>query len=161
MKNDFPSSKVISIEPDQENFEQLKLNMSQYEDVYFENCGLWSHETKLKVYDKYDQGKWGIVVEEDQENGTIPAISISSIIKKYGISRIDILKIDIESSEKALFSSNYQELFKHSKMIIIELHDLMLEGCSRTFFEALNQSIKKYTYMVSGENTIIINDDLD
>ncbi len=160
MKGEFPQAKVICIEPDPENFEQLKRNVSNYSYVFLENAGLWSHETTLKVYDKHEQGKWGIVVEEDLEHGNIKAISIASLINKYKLDRIDILKIDIESSEKELFSENYQEIFAHSKMIIVELHDLMKPGCAQSFFTALHHSVKDYTYLLSGENTIIINNDI-
>jgi FkbM family methyltransferase len=160
MKGEFPHAKVICIEPDPENFEQLKRNVAGYNNIILENAGLWSHETVLKVYDKHDQGKWGIVVEEDLEGGNIKAISIPSLMSKHKIERIDILKIDIESSEKELFSENYQAIFAHSKMIIVELHDLMKAGCAKAFFTALNHSVKDYTYMLSGENTIIINNDI-
>ena len=45
-------------------------------------------------------------------------------------------------------------------MIIIELHDWMEEGCAKPFFEAINKSITNYKYLVHGQNTIIINNDI-
>ncbi len=161
LKNRFPDAKIICIEPDSENFIQLSKNLKAYENVFLVNSGLWSHKTKLNVLDKYDQGKWGMIVEEDEQNGTIDAISISDIIQIYDLKRIDVLKLDIESSEKQLFSKDYVEIFKRSKMIIVELHDWMLAGCAKTFFTALNNSLKDYSYEVSGENTIIINNEID
>jgi hypothetical protein len=40
-------------------------------DIYCENCGFWNKDTMLRVYDKYDIGKWEIIVEEDLEHGNI------------------------------------------------------------------------------------------
>lgn len=161
IKNKFPEIKVIAIEPDKENFQLLQQNTAGYKDVHYENCGLWNRATNLKVYDKFDMGKWAMVVEETTEDSPIKAISINDLINKYSIDRIDILKLDIETSEKVLFSNNYENWLPKTKMIIIELHDWMEEGCSKPFFTAINKTFNKYQYQIIGENTIIINHDID
>ena len=161
VKNDFPDAKLICIEPDPENFEMLQKNMSVYTEVYLENSGLWNKDTRLKIYDKYDLGKWGMTVEEDLEKGKINAISLKSLLKKYNVEHIDILKLDIETSEKQLFSEGYEEWLPKVRTIIIELHDWIEAGCSKPFFEAINKSFKNYKYAMCGENTIITNCDLD
>jgi FkbM family methyltransferase len=161
IKNKFPDSKVISIEPDKENFEILKKNVSGYENIFCENRGLWKTETNLKVYDKLDRGKWGMMVEETSEEGDVKALSINSIMDKHSINKIDILKLDIETSEKNLFSGDYQNWLSKTRMVIIELHDFMEEGCAKPFFVAINSSYQKYEYAIKGENTIIYNKDID
>ncbi len=160
IKNRFPESKVICIEPDSENFEWLKKNVSSYKDVFCENRGLWKTEINLKVYDKLNMGKWGLVVEETTEEGNVKGLSINSIINKYSIDKIDILKLDIEGSEKNLFSGEYLEWLSKTRMVIIELHDFLEEGCSKPFFIAINNAFNKYDYMVKGENTIVFNKDI-
>jgi FkbM family methyltransferase len=160
MKNKFADAKIISIEPDKENFEMLKKNVSGYQDIFCENCGLWNKETNLKVHDKLDRGKWGMMVEETDEAGDVKAISIDSIMDKYSIERIDILKLDIETSEKKLFLDNYERWLPKTKMLIIELHDFMEEGCSKSFFSAINKTFNNYEYAIKGENTAIINNDI-
>lgn len=160
MKNDYADAKIICIEPDPENFAMLNKNLSPYTNISFENCGIWNRDTKLKVYDKYNLGKWGIIVEEDAEKGNINAISIGTLCKKYSLDTIDILKLDVEGSEKQIFSDNYKEWLPKVKMIIIELHDGLEQGCTKSFFTALNDSIENYSYNHLGENIIIINEDL-
>ena len=160
MKNKYPQAKIICIEPDPENFEVLKKNVGGYPDVYCENAGLWNKEIMLSIHDKYDMGKWGMVVEENEE-GIVKAISINYLIKKYDLERIDILKLDIETSEKILFKDNYENWLKRTKMMVVELHDEIEEGCSKPFFEAINKTYNKYRYSFSGENTVIVNNDLD
>lgn len=161
MKNKYPDAKVIAIEPDEENFFELKKNASKYPNVFFENYGIWNTDTKLKVSDKYNRGKWGIVVEEDLVDSNIESISINTLMKKYDIDIIDILKIDIESSEKQLFSGNYEAWLPKVRKIVIELHDGHEEDCSRTFFDAVHKAIPRYKlHTTKGENLIIENLDL-
>ena len=160
MKNEFPDSKIICIEPDVENFRLAKKNLSSYNNVFVENCGLWNKDAKLKVYDKFNLGKWGMVVEEVSNDCDVEAVCLKSLLKKYSIDYIDVLKLDIETSEKILFSKNYEEWLPKVKTIIIELHDWVEEGCSKPFFEAINKSFNKYSYFIKGENTIIANNDL-
>lgn len=40
IKNEFPEAKIICVEPDPENFDALRKNLSQYKDVFFENSGI-------------------------------------------------------------------------------------------------------------------------
>jgi FkbM family methyltransferase len=160
IKNIFPNSKIICVEPDLDNFCQLKKNLNFYSNIFYENTGLWHHDTKLKIHDKYDSGKWGMVVEEDNKEGTVDAISINTLIKKYEIDYIDVLKLDIETSEKKLFSENFKEWLPKVKMIIIEFHDGYEKGCSKSFFKAINSVFEDYSFSARGENVIIINNDL-
>jgi len=157
MVNQFPNAKIICIEPDMENFELLKQNVSPYENISCENCGLWNKNAMLKVYDKFNLGKWGIIVEEDIKNGIVSAISLDFLIEKYDISEIDILKLDIETSEKQLFSGNYKNWLSITKTLVVEFHDRLESGCFKVCIEAINDTFSDYDYDVSGENTIIYN----
>lgn len=157
MKNRFPEAKVICIEPDKENFQQLQKNVSAYENVFCENSGIWHKEAKLKVWDKFEIGKWAMVVEENEYNWNVGATSIDGLMKKHQIDVIDVLKLDIESSEKELFSENYSQWLSKTKMIIIELHDLMKEGCARQFFQTINKTFQDYEFSIKGENVVVVN----
>ncbi len=160
MKSKFPESQIICIEPDADNFKKLQLNLSEYGNVFYENFALWSKETKLKVYDKFSMGKWGLIVEENETDNNISAITINTIIDKYKIERIDLLKLDIESSEKYLFRENFERWLPMTKMIVIEFHDRFERDCSRPCFEFINKHMASYTLSASGENIIIVNNDV-
>ncbi len=159
MKNDFPDALVVAVEPDPDNYRILQKNTNPYSNIQTVQAGLWGKDTQLKVWDKFEAGKNTLVVEEAPSNGTIPGISIDTLMQTFNLNQIDILKLDIETSEKQLFFGNCDWLSK-TKMIIIELHDKMEEGCSQSFFEAINRFIKHYDYAIHGENTIITNRDL-
>lgn len=160
MKNRFPAAKIICVEPDKDNCKQLTKNLSHYSNIEIVNAGLWNSDTKLKVVDEYGQGQSALVVEEDTAKGEVPAISMDSLLKNHGISRVDVLKIDIEVSEEVVFQKNYEQWLPKVRMIIIELHDWLKPGCSQSFFEAIQKKVASYSYSVCGENTIIQNSDL-
>jgi hypothetical protein len=77
------------------------------------------------------------------------------LLAKYALQKIDVLKLDIETSEKQLFANNFESWLPKVRTIIIELHDNAEKGCSKVFFEAIHQSFANYNLSVKGENIII------
>ena len=57
-------------EPDEENFQVLRNNTQGLSDVTLLKGGLWHTKTQLSISDKYEIGKWGMVVEESERGGT-------------------------------------------------------------------------------------------
>lgn len=152
-KNRFPEAKIIAIEPEMSNFELLKKNTEKYDNIFCIRSGIWNTSTNLIIKDENSEN-WGFVVEEVdyKNNNTIPAISIDEIISNYGINQIDILKIDIEGSEKELFEINFENWLKVTKVLIIELHDGLRQGASKSFFRA----ISRYDFKMSRKNENLI-----
>jgi hypothetical protein len=65
----------------------------------------------------------------------IPAVTINDVLAKIDLSRIDVLKVDIEGAEEEVFRSS--ELWiDRVDAIIIELHDRHTPGCSGALFRA-------------------------
>lgn len=80
------------------------------------------------------------------------SITIDKIIELYNIDKIDILKIDIEGSEKEVFEES--EWLDKVNILIIELHDRMKKGCSQS---VLNSVMKfDFSLQINGENLIFI-----
>lgn len=159
MKNKYPDAKIICVEPDIENFNALKANVAAYDNIFCENYGIWNKNTKLKVYDKYHYGKWGIIVEENEINGTIPSITIDTLLRKHSIDSVDVLKLDIESSEKQVFAEGYSAWLPKVRTLVIEVHDWMVEGCRASVFNAINNTFSKYKTSSIGENIVVVNED--
>ena len=146
-KNRFPVSKIFCVEPEDSNYELLRTNMERYNDVFCIKSGIWNKSTNL-VIDNPSAKKYEFTVREVSYSNafTIKARSIKDIMEEYGIEKIDIVKIDIEGSEKELFFDNYDYWMPRTRVIIIELHDRIRRGSSASFFKALinyNFSIKQ------------------
>lgn len=160
IKQKFPESNIVCIEPDKGNFECLAKNTNTFSKIHLEQKGLWSNVCKLKINQQPQGGEWAVTVEEDNVNGTISATSIDELMEIYQYKTIDILKMDIESSEKAVFTYNYENWLPKVKMLIIELHDWQNPGCSMAFFKAINKCLPDYSLSLKGENIIIYNNQL-
>lgn len=163
IKNIFPDAKVIAIEPDLENYNQMVNNLQHYSGMTTYNTGLWHSNAFLKASDKYNQGKWGIVVESvaNESDSNIMGMSIDEIMLQNKLTYIDILKVDIETSEKYLFEKNYENWLPKTKMIIIEFHDWIMPGTAQPVLHAVNKCFPKYSFYMKGENAIIVNESFE
>ncbi len=140
LKNLYPNATIICIEPELENYEILLKNTEHYKDIICYNAGVWSRSTSLMIEDA-GLGSWGFTVKEvDHEvPGSIKGISLRDIIKENNIETIDVLKIDIEGSEKEVFEANSDEWLSRTQVLAVELHDRMKAGASKAVFKALVQ----------------------
>lgn len=150
----FPDARVVAVEPDPGNFHQLQHNTRLYGDrVHAVNAGVWSKSVGLKFI-KNDQGDgraWAVTVGEagPDERADIQAVGVLDLLEQSGHSRIALLKIDIEGSEKALFSENAGDWLGRVDNLVIELHG---DACERVFYEA----IKPYSFDVIQSGGVVI-----
>lgn len=144
----FPQAIIVAVEPEITNFNLLLRNTRCYKDIYCMRAGVWNKETNLLI-DNCDSGNWGFQVKEvDYSNeNTVKGISLLYLMKNYNFDKIDVLKIDIEGSEKELFETNYNNWLPKTKMLFIEIHDRLRDGASKSVFGAISKyrfsSIKK------------------
>lgn len=154
-KNKFPDAKIIAVEPEISNFELLQKNTERYNNIFCIKRGIWNRSTDL-VIKEGNKGNWDFVTEEVNSKNSnvnkISAVSINEIINTYNIEQIDILKIDIEGSERELFDMNFEKWLKITKVLIIELHDGLKPGASKSFFKA----VSKYDFHMSRKNENLI-----
>jgi FkbM family methyltransferase len=151
----YPQAKVIAIEPDSENMKICKKTLAPFADrVYFVQSGLWSHKTGLKLISQGFGKEWGIQVIEcgEEESPDLVATDILSLMEQFQFSNIDLLKIDIEGSEKIVFAANPDRWLRTVKNLAIELHD-------ETDHSVFQSAISNYSCDISksGELTICTN----
>ncbi len=155
----FPQAMIVAVEPDRKNFEMLKKNTQNFTQIQSLCKGIWSRDTSLKIINAHSVQNAFMVAETTvDDKHAIPAVSIQSIIAQNEWQTIDILKIDIEGSEKEMFEKNYEQWLPKTKVIFIELHDWMKKGCSKAVFTAISQY--NFSFEMQDENLIFINDDL-
>ena len=82
----------------------------------------------------------------------IDAWDVGTLIDMAGAERVDLLKVDIEGAELAVFGSAARQWLPRVRNICIELHD---NECKRAFFSALADFY--YDLGHSGELTICRN----
>lgn len=139
----FPDARLLAIEPDHGNFQMLCRNTQAFgarcKPI---NAGVWHKDCALKFSEQPfgDGREWAISVRQakDGESADIKGLSMKSLFSLLaGEQRIDLLKIDIEGSERGLFSAECQDWLARVDTIIIELHG---EECTRIYREQVDRA---------------------
>ncbi|MFT6966287.1 MAG: FkbM family methyltransferase [Marivirga sp.] len=155
--NKFRDARIHSFEPELANFELLKKNVEHCSNVLASKEAVWGYKTKLSPISGSDDS-WSFSLEEGSsiENG-FEAIGLVDILERID-GFIDILKIDIEGAEKNLFIPSQSEWLHKVKIIVIELHDRKLKGCSEALYKSLVMNEISFTQKNYGYNTVIYNE---
>jgi len=74
---------------------------------------------------------------------TVRGITLESLLREEKIKSIDLLKIDIEGSEKELFEATLDETLGNVKQITIEFHDFIDGSISRESVQDICKKLKK------------------
>lgn len=154
--NKFPNAKIISIEPEKNNFEMLKRNVKSYNNIIPLYSALWHKNENIELIDAGLGTDGFITINKNGMNDIysnlpthksnvfsanksyqVPGKTVDTIIKDFGLQSVDILKVDIEGSEKEVFENSSLWIDKVNS-IVIELHDFMKPGCSRSFYNGSN-----------------------
>jgi FkbM family methyltransferase len=149
----YPDAKILALEPELSNFQLLRENCAALRNVLPIRGALWSRAENVALTDP-NADKWAFSVREgDADAATIPGITIESLMDRFGIQHIDLLKLDIEGAEKEVFSSNSTAWLDHVSVIAIELHDRYKPGCAEAFYSALHG--RRFAQEIRGENIFI------
>jgi FkbM family methyltransferase len=133
--NRYPAARVVAIEPHPANCEICRKNLAPYgERATLIQGAIWKDAGRL-VLDVARGEEWTISVRSggSGQPGSVKAFTLPALIA-YGDGNVDLLKLDIEGSEKELFGPGAQEWLPAIRNIVIELHG---GDCSDRFFRAL------------------------
>lgn len=135
----YPNARIFAIEPETSNFELLKQNIQNYHNIIPIKAAIWG-ETGTRTIQNRFTGHWGFTVSETTNKTEligqeINCITIHSLMKEYGFTSIDLLKMDIEGGEKDVLE-NSQDWMDSVKIITVELHDKIHLGCEQAFYDA-------------------------
>lgn len=158
----FQNANIICIEPEIENFKILAFNLGgvkKSNKIIKINGAIWSSNCKIKIVNDFrDKSSCSFRVEESDQADAITAYSVNQLIADNDFKILDILKIDIEGSEKQVFTSPTSNLnfLKITKCIAIEIHDEF--DCREEIYNVLIE----YGFVLhnEGELTIGINQKL-
>ena len=141
----FPESRVIALEPDPDNYEVAKRNLAPWGGrVTLLQAALWSAPGTVSLCDGTEG--WGRQVSE---GGGVEAVDIPSLIERYDLGAIDILKVDIEGAEREVFrNAGWLSCVRN---MVIELHG---PDESRVFHNAIRH--RGYRLSTSGELTVCL-----
>lgn len=154
--NKYPNAKVVSIEPEASNLDILQRNIYGYKNIQSIQSAIWSKKSRM-ILENPVGAECTFQVKEAQSNSKpIESITVDGLCAYSSDGNIDILKLDIEGAEKEVFSSNTSWL-ANIKILIIELHDRYVPGCSDAVYGACEKH--GFRHIQKGENIIFYKSD--
>lgn len=151
----FPQARIYAIEPEKGNAELLRKNCKGLDVRVFE-AGLGSEDGEASIQDP-GRSDWAFRLG-DHGLYQVPVMSAGSLMDEAAKEDLApyILKVDIEGSERELFSADTAWL-KQFAVIVIELHDWLFpfESSSSTFLRAVADN--GFDLLGGGENFFCFN----
>jgi len=153
----YPDARIIAIEPHPDNFSQLIKNVQPFPQITPVQAAVWHEDKVLGLWDP-EQGHWGFRVTTraaEPADLEIQGRCIGSLLHEFDLQHVDLLKIDIEGSEKEVFE-NPLPWIDNIGVIVAELHDKYRVGCARAFYNATND----FPYeRKTGENILLMREE--
>lgn len=148
----FPEAKIIAVEPDLGNLAVLKRNVASYPNIHIVDAALWNENGSIELEDPgMDAHAFrisGLTDVRTKSLRSVRAVSIESLQQECGIQKFDLVKLDIEGAEKQVLTGTW---LGQTQVLVVELHDRFVAGCSRRFYQAIDGYDGDYLF---GENTI-------
>jgi FkbM family methyltransferase len=114
--------KVIAIEPEMRNFTFLRENISAngFSNVELENSALAESDGEARLH-LSRAGSHSIMPQDSLDDFQVcESVSVDTILKRYSLNHVDILKLDIEGTEFSVLEST--PWIKGVGKIVMEIH---------------------------------------
>jgi FkbM family methyltransferase len=150
----YPDATIVAIEPESGNFRLLERNTASYPKIRCIRKGLWSHNGRLSIENPRAEPYAYRVQEARPEDRTVDAMTIGRLMDELQISRIDLMKLDVEGAEKAIFADpDVDRWLSRTQALLVEVHGPQYSG-------PFEQAIARHPFRgrKCGEKTLLIRD---
>jgi len=126
--------RVISFEPVPQWHDRLAANvaLNRFANVTLVRAGVSDHEGEAEMFTSHDTTAQGSVNEglssfqrsgyRDEPVGRFPLVTLDAWAGREGLSRLDLLKVDVEGSERSVLAGARAVLEKFRPMLLLELN---------------------------------------
>jgi len=153
----YPSAAIYCLESDEENYKVLCENTKNYPNIKCMHGALYGKDCQMRVVDN-GLGAWGMSVCEnaDGSGAGVWGYTFENLLDLWGVRNktLDIVKIDIEGSEKEVFETECGWL-NQTRLMFIETHDRFRTGCSNSVLKKVLEY--DFSLQVRGDNLIFEN----
>lgn len=134
-----PEAVIAAVEPHPGNAEAFRGNTAHLDGVELFEAALHNRSGETLAVTDEGFGSNGFMTRSDggdQCVAEVPSISISDIMTRMGWTDIDLVKVDIEGGEGALFEAHcdWMDVTRH---IVLEFHERMVPGSSVSALKAM------------------------
>lgn len=150
----YPGATIVSLEVEAGNFAMLTENVRGLGAVTPLHRGLWSGRGYLKIVNP-KASSWTFRVAEAAaiDPDAVEGLGVSDILHDFGVDHVDLLKMDIEGAEYAVFSGPDLSWLDRVGVLVVELHDRLRPGCTDALERAL--AGRPHRREASGEYAVI------
>jgi FkbM family methyltransferase len=148
----WPDATILAVEPEARNVVLLKRNTGAYPKISALHAAVWSRPGKVAVANPEDDVNAFQMVESADDRPGIAACTIPQLIEQLGCVQLDLLKMDVEGAEAEILRGAGEWLDRVNVMVI-ELHDRMVPGCSEALYDALHG--RRFRQEIAGQNLVI------
>ena len=148
------TGKVLAVEPNPDTVAKLQANIaaSHARNIIVEPVAAGSKPGELELFigSKINSGTSSLSKENAEEHGAhnaqsvkVPIQRLDDLVEKAGLTRIDIIKVDVEGAETQVLTGGMESIKKYHPVLVLETVDAMLKnmGSSLAELEALLQSL--------------------
>ena len=127
LKHLYPSSRIIGVEMDEDNYKLAELNVKGIGNVEIINSAI-SVADGMVSYNKSDNvDAYHVITNKsaNEKNGlkTVSSITVQSLLSKYNLESVDFMKMDIEGEEIKIFDDQVDLTWLNKvKALNIEVH---------------------------------------
>lgn len=147
--NKYPGAKIIAVEPEPSNYRMLLKNTANYQNIRPVQAALWNKNEHVHIIDR-GIGCWAFQTTnamggftDARSRGLAAGITVDRLMSEFHIDQLDLLKVDIEGSEKEVFENSALWIDRVGG-VVIELHDWLKAGCSCAVYQATKNLDAKY-----------------
>jgi FkbM family methyltransferase len=129
------SGKVISFEPDPQNYSMLLKNikLNDIKNVITINKGLWSRDTELNLNIQSDRSSFLPETSESKTIVSTTVVSLDNELKRLKINKIDFIKMDVEGAELEALKGS-EKILRNNKVNLAVASYHIVNG-QKTCFE--------------------------
>lgn len=132
----FPASKVVCLEPSEENLVLLRRNVGTVPNIVVMQAALAATRGEATLRDG-GSGEWGFsITTGGAALGTVPTVTVDDIIGHEGRDRLFILKLDVEGAEREILDTSAGWIGR-SDIVVAELHEAAAPGAEAAFENAV------------------------
>ena len=132
----YPNATIVALEPGAANFELLRRNIRQETRIVSVREALWCKDELVSMTEEAGDGAWALRVAHHGSAEPVRATTVTTLMQRLGLDRIDLLKLDIEGSEVEVFQSGAQDWLPYVEAIAVETHDRFRTGSRAAVLQA-------------------------
>lgn len=142
-----PSAKLIAVEPFPDTFNVCQRNLAPFGDrAVALRAAIWSHAGRVCLEPESEEWLNKVRAADGTEAETAEAVTMNWLVAELGGS-VDLLKLDVEGSEKEIFAEDAREWLPAIRNIVVETHG---PEHKRRVFDALSE----YDYDLASRDNV-------